>query len=350
MRKILIGFMVVLVISAAVYFRVRHAAAPREVAYAGNREVTLWSTTAQVREAVATVKYGERLDVLGRSEDQVQVRTTSGSVGWASEAELLTADLWQRANDLEAAEAKAPVEARGHTHAISNLHVEAGRETPRIRQLSKGVPVDIFERKVVDVPTGGAAPAMAVAEKDASTGSSADEGPEAAAAAPVRKEDWWLVRAHLPDETSVAGWVLARFIDLDVPAPLPDYASAAAMHIVAWFELNRVMDASGASKPQYLLVGSRGGEGQPCDFTMMRVYTWGKERERYETAYVESNLCGKLPVNLMQPITRGGDVLFSFEDSSNGAAEERKYRMKSTIVRRIREDGSEPVRRKHARG
>jgi hypothetical protein len=135
-----------------------------------------------------------------------------------------------------------------------------------------------------------------------------------------------------------------------VPAPLPDYASAAAMHIVAWMELNRVMDASGASKPQYLLVGSRGGEGQPCDFTMMRVYTWGKKRERYETAYVESDLCGKLPVNLMQPITRGGDVLFSFGDSSNGAAEQRKYRMESTIVRRIREDGSEPVKRKHARG
>ena len=43
-----------------------------------------------------------------------------------------------------------------------------------------------------------------------------------------KKEDWWLVRAHSADQTSMAGWILGRFIDLDVPAPLPDYASSAA--------------------------------------------------------------------------------------------------------------------------
>jgi len=347
MRKILIGFMVVLVISAALYFRFRHAAGPREVVYAGNRELTLWSTTAQVRAPVATVKYGERLDVLGRSEDQVRVQTTGGSIGWTSEADLLSADLWQRANDLEVAASKAPIEARGHTHAISNLHLEAGRETPRLRQLNKGVPVDLFERKAVQVPTSGASPA--VEEKNASTGSPSDAASDTAVPQ-VRKEDWWLVRAHLPDQTSAAGWILARFIDLEVPEPLPDYASAAAMRFVAWFELSHVVDAAGERKPQYLVVGNRGPEGQPCDFTMMRVFTWGKRKERYETAYVESDVCGKLPVNLTQPAPPGGDVIFAFEDLSNGAPEERKYRMASTMVRRVKEGGSEPVKKKHARG
>lgn len=358
MRKILIGFMVVLVIGTAVYFHFRHAATPREVAYAGDREVTLWSTTAQVREAVTTVKYGERLDVLGRTEDQVHVRTTDGYIGWTNEAELLTADLWQRANDLEAAAAKAPIEARGHTHAISNLHVEAGRDTPRIRQLNKGIPVDLFQRRVVEMPTNSTAapvPTAPSVEKTASrsspAGAGADENPETQAASvpAVRKEDWWLVRAHLPDQTSVAGWILARFIDLEVPAPLPDYASAAAMHIVAWFELNHVMDVAGESKPQYLVVGNRGPEGQACDFTMIRVFTWGKKRERYETAYVESDVCGKLPMKLT-PAAAGGDVMFSFADLSNVVPEERKYRMENTIVRHLREGGPEPAKKKHARG
>ena len=347
MRKILIGLMVVLLISAALYFRFRHPASPHEVAYAGNREVTLWSTTAQVREPVGTVKYGERLDVLGRSGDQVRVHAAGGSLGWVDEADLLSADVWQRANDLDAVAAKAPVEARGHTHAISNLHVEAGRETPRLRQLSKGVAVDLFERKVVEAPTNLAAPAAA--EKNASTGSASDSGsdPEARSA---RKEDWWLVRAHLPDQRTVAGWILGRFVDLDVPAPLPDYASAAAMHAVAWFELNHVADPSGRLKPQYLLVGNRGPEGQPCDFTMMRVFTWSKPRQRYETAYVESDVCGKLPVNLRQPASPASNVMFSFQDLSNGSPEERKYRMENTIVKRIKEGGSQPAKRKHARG
>lgn len=339
MRKLLIGFMVVLVIGAAVYFRLRRPHGPIEVAYAGNRDVTLWSTTAQVREAVATVNYGDRLDVLQRSQDQAQVRTTTGTVGWVDVTDLLSADVWQRAKELETKAAGSPVEARGHSHAISNLHVDAGRDSPRIRQLAKAIPVDLFERKVVDAPTMPTS-----GQNEAPSGASSDTS-----SAPVKKEDWWLVRAHLPDQTTVSGWILGRFVDLDVPAPLPDYASAAGMHIVAWFELNRVADAAGA-KPQYLLVGSRGPEGQPCDFTLMRVFTWSAQRQRYETAYVESDLCGALPVKLTPATSSGGDVTFSFADSSGDEAETRTYRMHQTIVRRVREDGSAPAKRMHAHG
>ena len=88
----------------------------------------------------------------------------------------------------------------------------------------------------------------------------------------------------------VAGWVLARFVELDLPDPVKDYASSADLHVVAWFELNRVPDGSGGEVPQYLVAGSRGGEGGACDFTMLRVYTWSTARKRYETAYVESDL------------------------------------------------------------
>ena len=100
MKKVGIGLAVVLVVALALYLRFRHPSGPTETAYAGNREVTIWSTTAQVREPVATAKYGEKLVVLGRSQDQVQVKTVSGAVGWISEGDLLSADLWQRAADL----------------------------------------------------------------------------------------------------------------------------------------------------------------------------------------------------------------------------------------------------------
>jgi len=335
MRKLLIGFMVLLVIAAAAYFRFRRPAGPIEVAYAGNRDVTLYDTTAAVREPVATVNYGDRLDVLRRSQDQVQVRTTTGVVGWIDVTDLLSADVWQRAKELEAKSSGSPIEARGHTHAISNLHIDAGRDSPRIRQLAKTISVDLFERKVVD------APATPAAGQEASNTSSDAETP------PAKKEDWWLVRAHLPDQSTVSGWILGRFVDLDVPAPLPDYASAAGMHIVAWFELNHVADPAGP-KPQYLLVGSRGPEGQPCDFTLMRAFTWSPQRQRYETAYVESDLCGKLPVNLMPATSAGGDVTFSFSDSSDDESETRTYHMHQTLVRRVKEGGSAPAKRKHA--
>ncbi len=329
MRKLLVGFVLVILIAAAAYFRFHHSKGPREMAYVGSRQVILWSTTAQVREQIATVNYGERLEILDRFQDQLHVRTTNGLTGWITESDLLSSEMWQKAKDLESETETLPVEARGHTRALVNLHIAAGRESPRIRQLDKMVPVELFERKVTEVPL---AP-TAVSTNGAST---------------ARKEDWWLVRAHLPDQTTASGWLLGRFVDLDVPSPLPDYASSAGMRIVAWFELNRVTESSGELKPQYLLVGSRDAEGQPCDFTLMRVYTWGKKRQRYETAFVESNVCGKLPVKLTEPKAPDADSTFSFEDWSAGAAQERTYAMRQTIVKRLREDGAAP-KRKHAR-
>ena len=133
---------------------------------------------------------------------------------------------------------------------------------------------------------------------------------------PTKKEDWYLVRAvatRPPGETSartaetntttrpgdqnipIAGWVISRFVELDLPDPVREGLNSANVRAVAWFELNRVPDASG-EKPQYLVAGTKGPEGQACDFTTLRAYTWDAKKTRYETAFIENNLCGALPV------------------------------------------------------
>ena len=139
-------------------------------------------------------------------------------------------------------------------------------------------------------------------------------------------------------ETPIAGWVLARFIEPDLPGPVRDYASSADLHVVAWFELNRVPDGSGGEAPQYLVAGSHGGESQTCDFTMLRVYTWGAVRKRYETAYVESDLCGRLPIRVTG--TPAGPE-FRFAEAGENAAE-RTYVMRQTVVRRVNNKSSGP--------
>lgn len=331
MRKILLGFALLLVICVAAYVRIQHAKHPLEVAYAGNRQVTLQSAMAQVHEPVAIVNFGDRLEVLQRYQDQVQVRTMAGVAGWVSEHDLLSADLWQKAGDLEVKAAAMPVQARGHTRSLSNLHIEAGREAARIRQVSKGVPVGLLERESLETPN---AP-------------SANEEEVAVEPSESKKEDWWLVQVHPADQNPLAGWILGRLISLDVPPPLPDYASSAVMRIVGWFELNRVADASGKPKPQYLVVGTHGPEGQPCDFTLMRVYTWGAKRQRYETAFVKSNICGKLPVRVRPAPARGSEVAFSFDEIGSGEPEDRTYVMRQTVVRLLKAGGQTPRRRAH---
>jgi hypothetical protein len=328
----LLGFAVVLVVVVGLYVGERHATVPLEIAYSGNRSVAVYSTSAQVREQVSTVNFGERLDVLQRFQDQVKVRTPDGVVGWVAQRDLLSADSWQRMKDMETKAEGMTVEARGHTRVLSNLHFGPGRDTPRIRQLNKDVSLDLLTRQTAEIK-----PAI-VENADQESSTPAPEG---------KKEDWWFVRAHSADQGALAGWVLGRFIDLDVPQPLPDYASSAGMRIVAWTQLSRVTAASGKPMPQYLLVGTHGPEGQPCDFTMMRVYTWGKQRERYETAFVESDVCGKLPIERTQTAGPGGDVTFWFQDLSGGTAEKRTYEMHQTIVRRVREKGAqEPHKRR----
>lgn len=332
MKKLLLGFTVALVVCVAMYVRFRTPPKPIELAYSGNRHTTLWSTSAQVRESIGTLNFGERLEVLQRFEDQVKVRTSTGLEGWIQERDLMTADVWQMVKDLGIAAAEMPVEAVGHTRAIANLHVGPGRDTPRIRQLGKDVHVEMLERKVPAVPS--------------SSNPNTDDAGEVTPGA--KKEDWWLVRANTPDEGPLAGWLLGRFVELDVPEPLPDYANAAGMRIVGWFELNHVNDADGVAKPQYLLIGAHGPEGQPCDFTLLRVYTFAVKHDRYETAFLDSDVCGKLPIEITKATAPGGDVAFSFKDITGTGLEDRKYRLTQTVVRRITE-GGEPASRKHKR-
>lgn len=336
MRKILLGLLLVCVIATGIYLH-RHKKQPVEIGYAANRGVTIWNTIAAVRQPIATVDYGTRLEVLQHFEDQLKVRTPNGTIGWTSESNLLTSEFWDQTKQLDTKTAGMPVEARGSTAVLTNLHIEPGRNSPRIRQLGKLVPVEMFERKPMAVPG-------AVTQSQAQSAA----GAKAAEAAEAPKEDWWLIRAQLSDNSTASGWVLGRFIQLQLPEALYDYASSADMHPVAWFELDRVPDGNGSTKPQYLLVGSHGPEGQPCDFTMLRVYTWSRKKQQYETAFVESGVCGTLPVIIKS--VAAGQVNFSFQNSSRGTPSPVLYRLEDTIVRRQKLAGFEAAARKRIHG
>jgi hypothetical protein len=325
-RRIAIGAVLVVLLAAGAIWRIRSRRPQYEEGYVGQRHVTLSSSTAVVREQVTSLGYGDRVEILARSGDELQVRTAQGLIGWMDARELADAAVWRRAKTLDLETQKMPVQARGHTKAVSNLRIEPGRETARIFQLGKDVPVEMLARRVVDVTPS---------KKDPTS----DEQP------PTKQEDWWLVRAKVKDIGDLAGWVIGRFVELDLPAPLPDYATAAGMRVVGWFELNHVVDTTQGNKPQYLVIGARGGQMQPCDFTLLRVYTWGSKRQRYETAYVESDACGRLPVRVTPATQPGGDASFQFTCLGKSANEDCIYRMHQTIVRRVRQGGEVPKRR-----
>ncbi len=346
-----------MVVAAATYIWF-HSRGPVSIgdAFVSEKAVTLWSSTAEVREQAGVVHYGDHVTILARTGTVSEVRTASGATGWMDSVDLMEPALWQQTVSLLAQAKKMPVQARGHTKTLTNLHILPGRDTNHIFQLSRDVPVVVVGRAVGEAPaptgaTSSAAAPPATPSPTSAPGSSDDQK--------SRLEDWLLVMpSYSPQEMSgengvaansgpggtqqsaappadVAGWVLARFIEFDAPGPVHDYALSSDLRVVSWVELNRVLLDSG-EVPQYVVAGTRGPEGQPCDFTLLRVYSWGEKRKEYETAYVEGNLCGKLPIRVSQT-PNGPEFRFADEDSGG----ERVYDMHQTVVRRM-DEGKKP--------
>jgi len=335
-RKLLIAVPLLALVALAAWM-LRPKRETQGEAVVSEKAAPLLSGIAQVREQVGVLHYGERVDVLAKRNDYIKVRTNAGAVGWVESRQLMEPALWQRSIKLLDQTRGMPVQARGRTKVSTNLRVQPGRTEPRLYQFARNVPVEIVGRSTADW-------VQVSDERDNSN------GPQG-----TKKEDWFLVRGvatRPPGDSStraepvnttqpgdqtvpIAGWVVARFIEMDLPDPVREGAASANIRPVAWFELNRVSDSSG-DKPQYLLAATRGPEGQPCDFTALRVYTWYAKRERYETAFIENRLCGQLPIRLAKGPKDEPEFRFHVMDSKK---EERVYHLIQTVVRRVREPG-----------
>ena len=338
-----IPVLVLILVVAALFWWARSRRQPPEyaMAYVVESSAMVWNSNAQVRQPVTTLHYGDHVAILQRAGERAEVRSDAGATGWVDEPALMDADLWQQAASLLTRAKGMLVQARGHTRTISNVRLTAGRDGPRIFQFGRNEPVVVLDRATGLAPTEGSAETTAPAEKNL-----------------PKREDWLLIlrtpqppglagtepasasgnaSAAAPGSANpatpavpIAGWILARFVELDPPAPIPDYFSASNLRVVAWAVVNMAPDDSGP-KPQYLVAGIQGGEGQSCDFTLLRFYTWGASRQRYETAYVEKDICGRMPIRVT---TSTDEAEFRFADPmANGT--ELLYRVKQTSVRRV---------------
>src|SRR6266403_5418114 len=216
-RKLLVAVPLLMVVALLAWmFRPKHESLGE--AFVSESNVMLWNGVAEVRQQIGLLHYGDRVDVLSRRNDNVKVRTADGEVGWVDGRLVMEPSLWQRSAKLLAAARELPVQARGRTKVQTNLRVEPGRTEPRLYQFGRGVPVEVVARAVADW--------VQVSDER--------ENNEAEA---TKKEDWFLVRGlatRPPGEISarssesntttqpgdqtipIAGWVVARFVELDL--------------------------------------------------------------------------------------------------------------------------------------
>jgi len=309
---------------------------PYPSGYIADRSATLWSATAQVRRPIGILGYGEKVSILARAGELTEVRSADGTLGWVDNHMLMAPALWEQVGQLLSDTRNMPIQGKAHTRTISNVHIEPGRDSPRIFQFGRNVPLAVLRRQM------GAA---------SSTGEEGHGGDEPAPSPDEKsdQEDWaFVLYSPVKAESSsasaggqagagpampIAGWILWRFMELDPPQPIGDYVGAAGRRVIAWAQLNTVPDPTG-DKPQFVVAATKGGEGQPCDFTSIRVYTWGSARKQYETSFADNNVCGRLPLRVTQA-PDGPE--FRFNDPKNT---EHAYRLMQTVVRRIAPPGA----------
>jgi len=274
----------------------------REAAYVLPESATVSDSPAEIRLSVATLRHGERVEVLERTRNWARVRIADGRSGWIELANILEGKAYEEGQTLLRELLNEQPQASGHTSGSANLRVQPSRDAAQLAQLSASQKVEIFRRQMVERPP----PPSGVP----------------ASGEPIR-DAWYLVRAD-----SKAGWVLGRLVSLDVPAAIENYAQN--VNLVAWLVLNSV-DDNGRAVPQYLAADRE--DTPDADFTHIRVFTWWSKRQEYVTAYVESNLNGYFPIRV-SAVDGVPHFRLRLQDP-DGRKFQKIYQMRETIVHPI---------------
>ena len=333
--------------------------------YVSVPETSLRDRVATMYNKIGTVHNGDRVEVLEKQRRFLRVRTDGGQEGWIEERSLVPQEVYDAFQKLVQDNASQPVQAHGTTRAELNMHDTPSREGDHLYQLKDGEKVDILKRataeksppKATAANQSGKNVASRAKQQATPSGNSATQNLPASAAQPMQSppaskpaqnppdttkgkgteppkpvmEDWYLVR----NSAGRVGWVLLRMVDLDIPLEVAQYAEG--QRIMGYFVLNTVQDGD-KQVPQYLVLLNEPKDGLPWDYNQIRIFTWGRIRHRYETAYRERNLEGYFPVKSgHQVFGKEGDLpTFTIRKQTDGGQiVDLTYKLNGPIVRRV---------------
>jgi hypothetical protein len=288
-------------------------------AWAGPASLKLRKDIDSKSPVVAAVAHGEKLDIVGRRRLWYKVRTEKGIEGWTSDRQLLDKSQMQRLRSLARETAGMPSQGVATTFETLNVHMEPSRLSPSFTQVAPKEKVDVIAHRVTprtaEVPRRELiSPTPKVHKKQTKKDAKASKTPappappapappadwldlsqphdpeptEGADAAPVRTDDWTLVRA----QNGESGWVLTSGLYLAIPDEVAQYAEG--HRIMSYFSLGKI-DDDGQQKDIWLWTTAE-TLGEDHDFDGFRVFVWSLRHHRYETSYIQRRERGFFPV------------------------------------------------------
>jgi uncharacterized protein YgiM (DUF1202 family) len=356
-------------------------------AYVGPATLNLRQELAPKSPISATVRHGDRLDVLASRRRMIKVRTEDGKEGWVDGFQLLTSQQMTELRDLAEHALTLPRQASATVYDALNMHTEPSRQAPSFYQIPDRGQVEVVGHHVA--PRGYALSVPQVlstvqknqpvrrkrnAKKPASnklppppmppppalpadwlrlSSTPGQDLPEASG--PVTRtnpkvpapppqpteaekanvlEDWSLVRT----KDGRVGWVLSRLLVMNIPDEVAQYAEGA--RITSFFSLGDVRDRDReVVKQHWLWTTVKKGPPQPNAFDSLRVFIWNSRRHRWETAHLERNLRGYYPIE----VTPGANATFSVVvQDDRDAFVKRTYSFTGHTVRLISKAPYEP--------
>jgi SH3-like domain-containing protein len=275
---------------------------------------------------VATVKHGDRLDIVDQHRSWVRVRAPNGAEGWIEQRQLVGKEDMAALKALAKDAASMPSQGQATTDADLRVHIQPAQNAPSFLLLKANDKVDVLthlRRPRTDLPRRPLVtpppkkikatrksgkgeqippPPMPVPPSppsnwvELSKSGTDDEEPEPEPETPapnVHTDDWSLVRT--PDGQT--GWVVTNRLRMAIPDEVGQYAEGHT--IVSYFSVGKLPD--GDQQKDTWLWTTIGSGPHSFDFDSFRVFVWSAHRHRYETAHIERNLIGYSPV-LLQPV------------------------------------------------
>jgi hypothetical protein len=322
-------------------------------AYAGPATLGLRRDIPLQSPVVATVRHGDRLEIVQRRRRFLKVRAPGGAEGWIEDHLLLSSEEIAALKEVERRALTLPSQGAASTYDQLNVHTEPNRLSPSFLQVKEGERVDVVAHVSAPRTPPGRKPLIPPKPKTLPPARKRAEStyplppmpppppppanwkelskapPEVqqaiadnhAANAPP-PDDWSLVR----NAKGESGWVLTRRLYMAIPDDVAQYAEG--HRITSYFALSDVRDGE-VVKHNWLwtTITSSGSGDHAYDFDSFRVFTWSLRRHRYETAYIQRNVEGYFPV-----LTRPAGFSVCVVNRS-GARTRRSYSFIATTVR-----------------
>ena len=338
-------------------------------AYVGPSTLNLRQELSPKSQVSATLKHGEKLDILEYRRRFVKVRTGQGAEGWTDTRQLLTPEQMAGLQHMAESVSQYPSHGAASIYEPLNMHFEPNRVSPSFWQIPENQKVDVIGHKLTPrvqpappeplrapkpapqkrktkerpgqtkLPPPPAAPApkppanwlaLSVPKEEAEE----PEAPKAELkpAGPVPSDDWSLVRT----KDGKVGWVLTRMLNMAIPDEVAQYAEG--HRITSYFPLGQVQDGDTVKNNWLWTTIVKGLE--PYEYDSFRVFVWSKKHHRYETAYIERNIVGHYPVE----VSATGDVpSFSVVlEANDGSLYRKTYTFDSYRIRMVKREPYNP--------